>query len=127
MSGKITGFLREYVLLFSSILTILGIFLLFLGITGTWFQDIPESLFGFSEDILGWLFYLLILGFIVFVAGVYYLYLYLKNRKFILEELRTNKRSELKKRHVELKNTVKHMPSRYQKMLKEKEEELRLR
>jgi len=127
MSGKITRFLREYVLIFSSILTILGIILLFIGITGVWYVDIAKELMNLSDDFLKWSFYLLALGFIVFVIGAYYLYVYLKNRKFILKELQTNKRSELTKRHAELKTTVKHMPSKYQKMLKEKERELRLK
>ena len=127
MSGKITRFLREYVLIFSSILTILGIILLSIGITGVWYVDIAKELMNLSDDFLKWSFYLLALGFIVFVIGAYYLYVYLKNRKFILKELQTNKRSELTKRHAELKTTVKHMPSKYQKMLKEKERELRLK
>ena len=84
-------------------------------------------MFNFSEDILNWWLYFLIIGFIIFATGVWYLYSYLKNRKFILEELETNKRSELIKRHTELKNTVRHMPSKYQKMLKAKEEELKIR
>jgi len=127
MSGKITNFLREYVVIFSVILTILGIILLFFGVTPIWFSDIPKSLFGLTEDGLGWLYYLLVLGFISFLTGVYYLFTYFKNRKFILKELKTNKRSELLKRHLELKKTTKHMPSKYQKMLKEKENELHLR
>ena len=127
MSGKITRFLREYVLIFSSILTILGIILLFIGITGVWFNEMAKELLNLSDVFIDWSFYILAFGFIVFVIGVYYLYVYLKNRKFILKELETNKRSELTKRHAELKTTVKHMPSKYQKMLKEKERELRLK
>ncbi len=125
MSVKITNFIREYMLIFSSILTVIGIILLFLGITGIWFQDIPQAM-NISEDILPWSIYILIIGFIVLIAGVIYLYGYLKNRKFILEELNTNKRSELSKKHLEIKQTVKHMPSKYKKMLKEKEKQLRL-
>lgn len=127
MAGRISGFLREYVLIFSIILTILGIILLFIGITGIWFQDIPKNLFKFSDDILKWSLYFLIIGFIVFVAGVWYLYSFLKNRKFLLNEIKTNKRSELIKKHAELKNTVRHLPSKYQKMLEEKEEEFNIK
>ena len=86
-----------------------------------------KELLNLSDVFIDWSFYILAFGFIVFVIGVYYLYVYLKNRKFILKELETNKRSELTKRHAELKTTVKHMPSKYQKMLKEKERELRLK
>lgn len=123
MAGKITNFFRETQLIFSIILTVVGFILLYLGITGIWYQDICSL----PSDFYDWSFYLLIIGFIVFVAGVWYLYSFLKNRKFVLDELKTNKRSELLKRHAEIKNTVKHMPSMYQKMLKDKEEELKIR
>ncbi|MDH7506489.1 MAG: hypothetical protein QHH15_01710 [Candidatus Thermoplasmatota archaeon] len=127
MAGRISNFLREHVLIFSTILTIIGIILLFVGITGIWFQDIPKNFFKFSDDILKWSLYFLIIGFIVFVTGVYYLYGFLKNRKFLLDEIKTNKRSELIKKHAELKNTVKHLPSKYQKMLQDKEEEFNIK
>ena len=51
----------------------------------------------------------------------------LKPLKILLDELRTNKRSELLKKHSELKNIVKHLPKKYQKLLKDKEEELSIR
>jgi hypothetical protein len=127
MAGKITNFFRETQLFFSIILTILGIIILFLGVTGIWCQDFCRDVFNFSEELLSWSLYLLFAGFIVFLAGIWYLYTYLKNRKFILDEIETNKRSELIKKHLELKNAVKHMPSKYQKMLKEKEDELSIK
>jgi hypothetical protein len=74
-----------------------------------------------------WNFYLLAIGFILLAAGIWYLYSYLKNRKFVLEELKTNKRSELIKKHTELKNVVRHLPTKYQKMLHDKEEELSIK
>ena len=127
MSGKITGFFREFVFAFSIILTVIGIFILFIGATAIWAPDIIKDLLNLSEDVLQWNIYLLIIGFIIFMAGIWYLYLYLKYRIFILKELKTNKRSELLKKHTDLKNTVKHMPSKFNKMLKEKEEELNIR
>jgi len=126
MSGKITGFLREYVLGFSTILTILGLFILILGITSTWFEGALWDTIGI-QGYMDWGLYLLILGFIVLITGVYYLYAYLKNRKFILDEIKTNKRSELLKKHAELKTAVKHMPSKYKNMLKDKEDELKIK
>jgi len=127
MSGKITGFLREYVFILSIIFTILGCIVLIIGITGMWFQDILKNMLGFSDEILNWSLYILIIGLIVFGIGVYYLYSYLTTRKFVIEELKTNKRSEFLKKHIEVKQKVKHLPSKYQKMLKEKEEELQIK
>jgi len=127
MAGKITNFLREFQLFFSSILTIVGLIIALIGITGMWFKEIAENIFNFKGDLLDWSLYLLILGFIVLAFGIWYLYTYLKDRKFILEEMETNKRSELLKKHTELKIAVKHMPSKYKKMLKDKEDELNIR
>ena len=126
MAGRITGFFREFVITFSIILTVLGIFVIFIGALGIQFPDIAKDIFNFTDEFLEWSFYLLIIGFIIFAAGIWYLYSYLKNRKFILEEIKTNKRSELLKKHGELKNIVRHMPSKYQRMLEDKEEELKI-
>ena len=127
MAGKIKNFLREFQLIFSIILTIIGIILLFLSATGIWYNDIPQDWFGLTEGFFAWCPYLLVIGFIVFGAGVYYLYVFLNNRKFLLEEIKTNKRSEFVKRHGELKTKVKHLPTKYQIMLKDKENELKIK
>ncbi len=126
MAGKITGFFREFVLLFSIILTILGFFILFIGITGI-LDNHPMNFLNLSNEILKWGLYFLIIGFIIFGTGIWYLYTFYNNRKFILEEINTNKRSELIKKHAELKSVVKHMPSKYREMLKDKEQELSIR
>jgi len=126
MAGKITGFFREFVLFFSIILTILGLFILFIGITG-FLEGHPMNFLNLTDEVLEWGLYYLIIGFSILITGLWYLYSYLKNRKFLLDELKTNKRSELIKRHGELKSTVKHLPSKYQKMLKDKEQELSIK
>jgi hypothetical protein len=124
MSGKISGFLTELKLSLSIILTIIGFLLFLIGMN--YISDVFD-IFGLPKDILQWSIFLLIIGFIILVTGIYYLYAYLKDRKFILEELETNKRSEILKKHIELKKAVKHMPSKYKKMLKEKEDEFKIK
>ena len=126
MAGKISGFFREFVLIFSIILIIVGIFILIIGVTGV-VEGNPMNFLDLTSEILDWGLYFLILGFIVFGTGVWYLYSFYKNRKFLLEELKTNKRSELIKRHTELNNVVKHLPSKYGKMLRDKEQELSIK
>ena len=130
MTGRITGFLREYVFGLSIIIMIVGFFALFMGVIWYFLKDLELGLGFYTETInsLGdWNAYLLVMGLIVFGTGIYYLYSYFKNRKFALEELGTNKRSEFLKRHAELKDTVKRLPSKYKRMLKEKEDELRIK
>ena len=128
MFRKITKFLGEYVFGLSIVTTVVGFFLLLMGVIWYLFSDVQ---LGFYTDMItkigDWNAYILILGLIVFGIGVWYLYSYLKNRKFVLEEIRTNKRSEFLKKHGELKDVVKHLPSKYKDMLKEKEEELRVK
>jgi len=125
MSGKITSFLREYVFGLSIIFTILGFVILFLSISYYAFDGLGIDFVNNLED---WNLYILIFGFVVFAwFGVYYLYSFLTNRKFVLEELETNKRSEFLKKHSQVKMKVKHLPSKYQKMLKDKEKELKIK
>lgn len=126
MAGRITEFFREFVLVFSTILIILGLLVLLIGLTGI-LEDHPMNFLNLTDEILAWGFYFLAIGLIIFGTGLWYLYSFFKNRKFVLEELKTNKRSELIKMHVELKSVVKHLPSKYRKMLKDKEQELSIK
>ena len=127
MAGRITGFFREYKVGFSIILSIVGLTVLLIGATGIWAQDIFNSAFSFLKDYSEWSPYFLVLGFIVFGFGIWYLYSYYRDRKFILDEIVINKRSEFIKMHNELRIAVKHMPSKYKKMLKEKEDEFKVK
>ncbi len=125
---KITGLLKEYVFGLSIISMIIGLFLLFMGIIFYWISDIE---LGFYTDIIKkldqWNAFILVGGLIIFGIGLYYLYSYQTNRAFVLEEIKTNKRSEFLKKHKELKGTVKHLPSKYQKMVKDKEKDLKIK
>ena len=127
MSGKITGFFREYVFGLSIVAMIVGLIVLFIGVLGMWFGDVAKDLLNLTDDAIAWGLYVLIIGLIVFGTGIYYLYGFIVKKKFVLEELQTNKRSELLKRHGELKEAVRHLPSKYKEMVKEKEKELRIK
>jgi len=111
------------------VLTIVGALTFLMGVFWIWFREV-NVLGAYIQTIhnLGdWNVYLLFIGFIILITGIWYLYSYIKNKKFILEELETNKRSEFLKKHAELKSTVKHMPKKYKKMLKDKEKELKVK
>ena len=127
MSGKITGFFREYVFGLSIVAMIVGLIVLFIGVLGMWFGDVAKDLLNLTDDAIAWGLYVLIIGLIVFGTGIYYLYVFIVKKKFVLEEFQTNKRSELLKRHSELKESVRHLPSKYKEMVKEKEKELRIK
>jgi len=127
MAGKIMGFFKELKLGLSIITTAIGLFLLFMGVIWYWFRSLK---LGFYTDIINsledWNAYLFGIGFVILATGVWYLYSYIKHRKFLLKEIKTNKRSELLKKHGELEDAVKHLPSKYKKMLESKKEELRI-
>ncbi len=131
MSGRITGFLREYVLALSILIIIPAVIFIFMGVVYLFFIDIAEPLnspLHFIKDPLGiWNDYILIAGLIILGIGVYYLYSYFTKRKLVLNELKTDKRSELLKMRSKLESTVKHLPSKYQRMLAEKEDEFDIR
>lgn len=125
MAGKIIGFLREAKMVLSIILVVVGLIVFLLSLTHYVLQGFEPE---FIKNTVGnWNAFLIPIGLIVLGFGIYYLYIYIKNKKFILKELETNKRSELLKRHTEIKNTVRHMPKKYQKMVKEKEKELKIK
>ncbi len=125
---KITALLREYVVGLSIIIMICGFVLLIMGVLWYWFRDALENdSLQFIHDLGDWNAYLLVGGLIIFGIGLYYIYSYITKRKFVLEEIKTNKRSEFLKKHKELKGTVKHLPSKYQKMVKDKEKELKIK
>jgi len=125
---KITGLLREYVFGLSIISMIIGLFLLSMGIIFYWISNIE---LGFYTEIIKkldqWNAFVLVGGLIIFGIGIYYLYSYQTNRAFVLEEIKTDKRSEYLKKHKKLKSTVKHLPSKYQKMVKDKEKDLKIK
>ena len=128
MLEKLTKFLREYVFVFSIIAIIIGFILLLMGVIYQWFKDLPLGAYtDVINQLKGWNYYILVIGVIIFFFGVYYLYNFLKNKKFVLAEIKTKKRSEFIKMHSELKSVVKRLPSKYEKMLEDKEIELRIK
>lgn len=130
MAGRITGFLREYILALSILTIIPGIVFIFMGAVFLFFNSIGESansLLHFIYVLDVWNDYILIAGLIILGVGVYYLYSFITKRKYVLDELKTDKRSEILKKRSKLESTVKKLPSKYQKMLTEKEEEFNIR
>jgi hypothetical protein len=131
MSGRIIGFLREYILGLSILTIIIGAIFCFMGVVYLFFITIAEpvnSPIHFIKDPIGiWNDYILIAGLIILGVGVYYIYSYITKRKYVLDELKTDKRSEILKKRSKLESTVKKLPSKYQKMLTEKEEEFNIR
>lgn len=130
MSGRIVGFLREYILLLSILIMIPGTIFIFMGVVYLFFKNITEptnSLLHFINVIGVWNDYILVAGLILFGIGIYYLYSYLSKRKFVIDELKTDKRSEILKKRSKLETTVKHLPKKYQQILAEKEEEFNIK
>ena len=124
MKDKIIGFFREYVFGLSLLIFIMGLVILFLGFMHYFLMDFePEFIANLDE----WNFYLIIIGFIIFGIGLWYFYTYYKNKKIFFKQVISSKRSEFIKIHSDLKNIVRHMPSKYQKMLQEKEKELKIK
>jgi len=127
MSGRIIGFFREYIFSLCIIIIIIGLFMIFIGAFGIWFADIAKDSLYLPVDIIIWCPYIFIFGLIIFGAGLYYIYGFIKNRNFVLKEIEINKRSEFIKRHGDLKDSVRYLPSKYKEMLKEKEKEFKIK
>jgi hypothetical protein len=131
MSGRIVGFLREYILAESILIMIPAAIFIFMGVVYLFFIGIADPInspLHFIKNPIGiWNDYILIAGLIILGIGVYYLYSFITKRKYVLDELKTDKRSEILKKRSKLESTVKHLPSKYQKMLSDKEEECNIR
>lgn len=126
MSGKIGNMIRENIFVLSILTTIVGLIVLVLGLAMTFKLEFLTDALGLST-LLDWGLYVLVVGFIVLLTGVWYLYTFLKNKKFLLTEIETNKRSEFMKRHGELQDAARHLPSKYRDMLSEKEKNLKIK
>ena len=123
MMGKINEFFREYVYVLSIITIIIGIPITIFGTLGT----IPQNFINISSSIVDWCPYILGLGIIILLTGIFYLYSFQKNKRFFIEELETNKRSDFVKKHQEIKNAVRYLPKKYQKILRDKEKEFKIK
>ena len=123
MIKKITGFLREYIFILSIITLVVGSIITIVGVLGIWFQDSLKSMM----DIIPWTPYIFIIGLIILGTGLYYLYMFITKKNFIMKEIETNKRSEFIKNHAELKTAVKYLPSKYKDLLKQKEKEFKIK
>ena len=120
MAGKMSQLFREYIMGISIILAVIGVIVTTIGAVCTFEMGF------FTSDIEVWGFYILVIGVIILLSGIYYFYDYISNKRFFMEEIHTNKRSEFVKRHQDLKNAVKHLPSKYQTILKDKEKEFKI-
>ena len=126
MANMLGRLWNEYIFVISIVLSIVGIITLIFGILGM-VNGLLTSILPIDADVLKWSLYILIIGFVITLIGVYYLYTFLKNKRFLLTELETNKRSEFMKNHAELKTAARHLPSKYQHLFSEKEKELRIK
>lgn len=127
MANTLGRLWKEHVAELSIVLLIIGLVTLIFGLLGmVWTENLIDTL-GVSEDLLSWSLYILIVGFILTLTGAFYFYDFMRNKRFLLEELETKKRSEFIKNHAELKNAARHLPTKYQDMLAEKEDELHVK
>ena len=124
MTNLLVRMWKEYIFGISIILLIIGLVVLIFGVLELLFPDILISSLAMDQDVIPWKWYFLIVGSLLVLIGAYYLYDFLKNKKFLLEEIETKKRSEFLKKHIELKKSVRNLPSKYHQLLAEKEREL---
>ncbi len=127
MKEKIMGFFRENILILSIITMIVGIIILIIGAMGIWFKEQLINMIDFMDNLIPWCPYIFVIGLIIFGIGLYYLYMFFSKKNFVIKEIETNKRSEFIKKHAELKNSVKYLPSKYKEMVKLKEKELKIK
>ncbi|MCD6469006.1 MAG: hypothetical protein J7L32_06860 [Thermoplasmata archaeon] len=119
---------REIVAPFSVFLIVVGLVLSLMGAVWIWYRGLELGVFTDTVNGLGdWNYYLFVAGLVLLIAGIWYLYDFFRNKKFLVEELKTDKRSELIKKKAELEDVVKKLPSKYEKMFEEKKRKLKIK
>lgn len=112
----------------SLLLAVLGLVFTISGVVWIFLRESKLGLLSKLAEFFGnWNYYLIIIGVVILFAGVWYAYDYISKKKFLLEEIKTDRKSELVKTKAKLEKIAKTLPRKYEKMLIEKEEELGLR
>ena len=120
--------LREIRFPVSLLLAILGFVFTISGVVWIFLRESELGLLSRLTEFFGdWNYYLIVVGVIILFAGIWYAYDYINKKKFLLEEIKTDRKSELVKTKTKLERIAKTLPRKYEKMLIEKEEELGLR
>ena len=119
---------REIRLPASLLILILGIIFFVSSVVWLFFREADLGLASNLSSFFGdWNYYLIVVSIVLLFVGGWYSYDYIKKRKYLLEELKTDRKSELVKKKAELESIVKRLPKKYERMLREKDEKLGLR
>ena len=120
--------LREIIAPLSVVLIVLGALSFLMGTIWIWFSNVEIwVLSNIVESLNNWNYYLFVIGIVLLITGVWYSYDFFRKRKFLLEEIKTDRRSELIKRKAELEDIVKRLPKKYERMLEDKKRELKIK
>jgi len=120
--------LREIIAPLSVVLIVLGALSFLMGAIWIWFSNVEIwVLSSIVESLNNWNYYLFVIGIVLLITGAWYLYDFFRKRKFLLDEIKTDKRSDLVKRKAELEDIVKRLPRKYEKMLEDKKRELKIK
>lgn len=125
---KIGKIFQEYIFAWSILIIVLGSIMLLIGVNGIWFSNVEVMMFStVIQSLDGYVAYVFAAGVVVALIGLWYLYDFLRKRKRLLEGLEIQKRSVFQKKHSEFEEISKKLPSKYKKMLEEKEKSLRIK
>ncbi|HEC94589.1 MAG TPA: DUF3198 domain-containing protein [Thermoplasmatales archaeon] len=122
--------LREIIAPLSVLSMIIGGIMFLMGVMeiSAWYKSVDLGVFTDVVKALEyWNYYLFVAGLILLIAGIWYLYDFFRKKNYLLEEIKTDKRSELIKKKTELEEIVKRLPSKYEKMLNDKKRELKIK
>ena len=119
---------REIRLPASLLIFVIGLVFLISSVVWLFFRETNLSLISNLSRFFGyWNYYLIVVGIVLLFVGGWYSYDYIKKKRYLLEEIKTERKSEFVKKRAELEAIVKKLPKKYERMLREKEEKLGLR
>lgn len=123
--------LKEYRLELASLLCVLSVFLTVVGVVGVFFLDeLPSYLYALeelSEPFGTWVYWFVVLGPILLVGGVWWLYDYIKKSRELAVLIDTQSKARFVRRLDDIEYLAWSLPQRFEDEVLEKKRKLKVK
>ena len=107
---------------------ICGLPMIIIGIFSALYKEGSDGMIQWAYDLIGnWAFWFILLGFIVFLPGIYYLGVFIKQLKEFKELMATNSKALFIKNQDRIEELAWRLHPKYEKMVVDKKAKLKIR
>ncbi len=125
---KLNNFLHENKVGLCTLGIIFGIPMLILSALSILFKDGDTGLLKWANDTIGnWAFWVIIFGALIFMPGIYYLAVFIKQRKEFKELMATDSKAMFIKNQDRIEELAWRLHPKYEKMVVEKKSKLKVK